>query len=89
MTDGEKKQKLSKEISLLVANTCIKLEILPYDAIEVMVKNMMILAIASAKEGREANVILDVIALVQEFGMGIIEHKCGEGDDESSVQRSH
>ena len=89
MTYGEKKQKLSREISLLVANTCIKLEISPYDAIEVLVQNMMILAISCAREGREANVILDVIALVQEFGMGIIEHKHGEGDDESSVQRSH
>jgi|GEM_PF-3603631 len=89
MTDAEKKQKLSREISLLVADTCIKLEIFPYDAIEVMVKNIMILAISSAKEGREADVVLDVISMVKDFGTDMIERKRGEGDYESSVQRSH
>jgi hypothetical protein len=89
MTDNEKKIELAMRVSSLVSKTCIELKIQPYDAIEVMVKTMMALAITSARDGREADVVLDVVGLIWEVGTDIIEAKRGEDDDESSVQRSH
>jgi hypothetical protein len=89
MTDDEKKMELAMKVSTLVSKTCIHLEILPYDAIEVLAKSMTVLAITSAKDGREADVMLDVLAMVWELGTDMIAKKRGEGDDESSVQRSH
>ena len=89
MTDDEKKIELAMKVSSLVSKTCIKHKIVPYEAIEVMAKTMMVLAITSAREGREADVVLDVVGLVWELGTDMIEKKRGEEDDESSVQRSH
>jgi hypothetical protein len=89
MTDDEKKMELAMKVSTLVSKTCIHLEISPYDAIEVLAKSMTVLAITSAKDGREADVVLDILAMVWELGTDMIEKKRGEGDDESSVQRSH
>ena len=89
MTDDEKKMELALGISSLVSKTCIKHKIAPYEAIEVMAKTMMVLAITSARGGREADVVLDILAMVWELGTDMIAKKRGEGDDESSVQRSH
>jgi hypothetical protein len=50
---------------------------------------MTILAVTSAKEGREADVMLDVFAMIWEVATEVIEEKRGEDDDESSMQRSH
>lgn len=89
MTDDEKKTELAMKVSMLVTKTCLNLEIEPYDAIEVLAKVMTILAVTSAKEGREADVMLDVFAMIWEVATEVIEAKRGEDDDESSVQRSH
>jgi len=89
MTDDEKKTELAMKVSMLVTKTCLNLEIEPYDAIEVLAKVMTILAVTSAKEGREADVVLDVIGMIWEIATEVIEEKRGEDDDESSVQRSH
>lgn len=89
MTDDEKKMELAMKVSTLVSKTCIHLEISPYDAIEVLAKSMTVLAITSAKDGREADVMLDVLAMIWEIATEVIGKKRGEGDDESSVQRSH
>lgn len=89
MTDDEKKIELALGISSLVSKTCIKHNIAPYEAIEVMAKTMMVLAITSARDGREADVVLDILAMIWELGTDMIEKKRGEEDDESSVQRSH
>jgi hypothetical protein len=89
MTEDEKKIELAMRVSSLVRNTCIKLKIQPYDAIEVMAKTMMVLAITSAKSGREADVVLDVIGMIWEVGTDMIDRKREEDGDESSVQRSH
>jgi len=89
MTDDEKKMELAMKVSTLVSKTCIHLEISTYDAIEVLAKSMTVLAITSAKDGREADVVLDILAMIWELGTDMIEKKRGEGDDESSVQRSH
>jgi len=89
MTEDEKKIELAMRVSSLVRNTCIKLKIQPYDAIEVMAKTMMVLAITSAKAGREADVVLDVIGMIWEVGTDMIDRKREEDGDESSVQRSH
>jgi len=89
MTDDEKKIELAVQVSSTVSDTCIKHKILPYDAIEVMAKTMMVLAITSAKAGREADVVLDVIGMIWEVGTDMIDRKREEDGDESSVQRSH
>lgn len=89
MTDDEKKTELAMRVSMLVTKTCLNLEIEPYDAIEVLAKVMTILAVTSAKEGREADVMLDVFAMIWEVATKVIEEKRGEDDDESSMQRSH
>lgn len=89
MTDDEKKTELAMKVSMLVTKTCLSIEIAPYDVIEVLAKVMTILAVTSAKEGREADVMLDVFAMIWEIAAEIIEEKRGEGDDESSMQRSH
>ena len=89
MTDDEKKTELAMKVSMLVTKTCLNLEIEPYDAIEVLAKVMTILAVTSAKEGREADVMLDVFAMIWEVATEVIEAKRGEDDDESSVKRSH
>jgi hypothetical protein len=89
MTDDEKKIELALGISSLVSKTCIKHKIAPYDAIEVIGKTMMALAITSAKAGREADVVLDVIGMIWEVATDMIEKKREEDGDESSVQRSH
>ena len=89
MTDDEKKTELATKVSMLVTKMCLNLEIEPYDAIEVLAKVMTILAVTSAKEGREADVMLDVFAMIWEVATEVIEAKRGEDDDESSVQRSH
>jgi len=89
MTDDEKKTELAMKVSMLVTKTCLNLEIEPYDAIEVLAKVMTILAVTSAKEGREADVMLDVFAMIWEVATEVIEEKRGEDDDESSMQRSH
>lgn len=89
MTDDEKKTELAIQVSSLVSDTCIKLKIAPYDAILVLAKTMMILAITSAKSGREADVVLDVVGMIWEVGTNMIDRKREEDGDESSVQRSH
>ena len=89
MTDDENKMELAIQVSSLVSKTCIELKIQPYDAIEVIAKTMMILAITSSKAGREADVVLDVIGMIWEVGTDMIDRKREEDDDESSVQRSH
>ena len=89
MTDDEKKMELALAVSSAVQDTCVRLKIEPYDAVEVMAKVLMVLAITSAKGGREADVVLDVIGMIWELGTDMIEAKRGEGDDESSMQRSH
>jgi hypothetical protein len=89
MTDDEKKKELAIQVSSIVSETCMKLKISPYDAVEVMASTMMVLAISCARDGREADVVLDVISMVKGFGTDMIDHKRGEEDDESSVQRSH
>jgi hypothetical protein len=89
MTDDEKKIELAMKVSTLVSKTCIHLEISPYDAIQVLARVMTILAVTSAKEGREADLMLDVFAMIWEIATDVIEHKREEDDDESSVQRSH
>jgi hypothetical protein len=89
MTDDEKKMELAMKVSTLVSKTCIHLEISPYDAIEVLAKSMTVLAITSAKDGREADVMLDVLAMVWQIATDVIGKKRGEDGDESSVQRSH
>jgi len=89
MTDDEKKTELTMKVSMLVTKTCLNLELAPYDAIEVLARVMTILAVTSAKEGREADVMLDVFAMIWEVATEVIEAKRGEDDDESSVQRSH
>lgn len=89
MTDDEKKDELTMKVSMLVTKTCLNLEIAPYDAVEVLARVMTILAITSAKEGREADLMLDVFAMIWEIATDVIEQKRGEEDDESSVQRSH
>jgi hypothetical protein len=85
MTDDEKKIQLAITVSSAVQDTCIKLKIPPYDAIEVMAKTMMVLAITSAKGGREADVVLDVIGMIWEVGTDMIDRKREEDGDESSV----
>jgi hypothetical protein len=89
MTDDEKKIELAMKVSTLVSKTCIHLEISPYDAIQVLARVMTILAVTSAKEGREADLMLDVFAMIWEIATDVIEHKREEDNDESSVQRSH
>jgi hypothetical protein len=89
MTDDEKKMELAMKVSTLVSKTCIHMEISPYDAIEVLAKSMTVLAITSAKDGREADVMLDVLAMVWQIATDVIGKKRGEDGDESSVQRSH
>ena len=89
MTDDEKKMELAMKVSTLVSKTCIHMEISPYDAIEVLAKSMTVLAISSAKDGREADVMLDVLAMVWQIAIDVIAKKRGEDGDESSVQRSH
>jgi hypothetical protein len=89
MTDDEKKMELAVQVSSLVSDTCIKLKIAPYDAILVLAKTMMILAITSARGGREADVVLDVVGMIWEVGTNMIDRKREEDGDESSVQRSH
>jgi hypothetical protein len=89
MTDDEKKTELAMKVSMLVTKTCLNLELAPYDAIEVLARVMTILAVTSAKEGREADLMLDVFAMIWEIAIDVIEHKREEDDDESSVQRSH
>jgi hypothetical protein len=89
MTDDEKKMELAMKVSTLVSKTCIKHKIQPTDAILVLAKTMMILAITSARGGREADVVLDVVGMIWEVGTNMIEKKREEEDDESSVQRSH
>ena len=89
MTDDEKKDELTMKVSMLVTKTCLNLEIAPYDAVEVLARVITILAVTSAKEGREADLMLDVFAMIWEIATDVIEHKREEEDDESSVQRSH
>lgn len=89
MTDDEKKIQLAMAVSSLVQDTCIKLKIQPHDAVEVLAKTLMVLAITSSREGREADVVLDVVGLIWELGTDMIERKRGEGDNASSVQRNH
>lgn len=89
MTDDEKKTELAMKLSMLVTKTCLNLEIAPYDAVEELARVMTILAITSAKEGREADLMLDVFAMISEIAIDVIEQKRGEEDDESSMQRSH
>jgi hypothetical protein len=89
MTDDEKKTELAMKVSMLVTKTCLNLELAPYDAIGVLARVMTILAVTSAKEGREADVMLDVFAMIWEIATEVIEAKRGEDDDESSMQRSH
>lgn len=89
MTDDEKKIQLAIAVSSAVQDTCIKLKIQPYDAVEVMAKAMMILAFSSSREGREADVVLDIVGMIWELGTDMIKRKRGEESDESSVQRNH
>jgi hypothetical protein len=89
MTDDEKKIELAMRVSSLVPKTCIELKIQPYDAIEVLSNTMVLLAISCAKDGREADVVLDVIGMIWEVGTDMIDRKREEDGDESSVQRSH
>lgn len=89
MTDDKKKIQLAIAVSSAVQDTCIKLKIQPYDAVEVMAKAMMILAFSSSREGREADVVLDIVGMIWELGTDMTEAKRGEGDNASSVQRNH
>lgn len=89
MTDDKKKIQLAIAVSSAVQDTCIKLKIQPYDAVEVMAKAMMILAFSSSREGREADVVLDIVGMIWELGTDMIKRKRGEESDESSVQRNH
>lgn len=85
MTDDEKKIELAMRVYSLVPKACIELKIQPYDAVEVIAKTMMVLAITSAKAGHEADVVLDVIGLISEVGTDMIIRKREEDGDESSV----
>jgi hypothetical protein len=89
MTDGEKEIQLAMAVSSLVHDTCIRLKIEPYDAVKVLATNLMVLAITSARGGREAYVALDIVGIIWELGTDIIDRKRREEDDESSVQRNH
>jgi hypothetical protein len=48
---------------------------------------LVMVALQCAKEGHEADVILDVIGMLQEAGVQFIEVKRGNFDESDSVQR--
>lgn len=89
MTDEEKSAELALRISKVVSSTCIDLEIQPYDAVEVMVKSVMLLSLVAAKDGRKPDVVLDVIGMVWEVGTQMIDAEREGENHESSMQRRH
>jgi hypothetical protein len=89
MTDEEKSVELALRISKLVSSTCIDLKIQPYDAVEVMVKSVMVLSLMAAKDGRKPDVVLDVIGMVWEVGTQMIDAEREGENHESSMQRRH
>ena len=89
MTDDEKKTELAMKVSMLVTKTCLNLELAPYDAVEVMVKSVMVLSLMAAKDGRKPDVVLDVIGMVWEVGTQMIDAEREGEHHESSMQRSH
>ena len=57
------------------------------DMVQCAVAALAMVSLQCAREGHEADVILDIIGMLQEAGVQFIESKRGYTDESDSVQR--